>query len=105
MKKALIALSLSAVFLFAASLVFADADGAAELYKKQCLSCHGDDGAKTPAGAAVLKGQKAEELAKKLASYKNDPAFGGKSKAMMENIAHKLDDAQIKALADHISKF
>ncbi len=97
MKK--IALALSLVLAFGASAALA-ADGKA-LYAK-CAGCHGADGSKT-AQSKALKGQKAEALAKSLAGYKAK-TYGGAKKGLMEGQMAGASDADIKALAEYISK-
>lgn len=101
MKKLLIVLT----FLISVSLLaIASSDGAA-LYKR-CKSCHGADGSKVPlkVESGVIKGQSKEELIKKLEGYKAK-TYGGAKKRTMEGQAKRLSSADIKALADHISKF
>jgi cytochrome c len=97
MKK--IALALSLVLTLGASAALA-ADGKA-LYAK-CLGCHGVDGSKT-AQSKSLKGQKADALQASLAGYKAKK-FGGAKKAVMEGQTAAMSDADMKALADYISK-
>lgn len=96
MKKLVLALLLLA---FSASAAFA-ADGKA-LYAK-CIGCHGADGSKT-AQSKALKGQKADAVASALSGYKAKK-FGGAKKAVMEGLAAPLSDADIKALAEYVSK-
>lgn len=98
MKK--IAIALSIVFAFGASAALA-ADGKA-LYAK-CAGCHGADGAKTAQGNKSLKGQKAEALTKAMAGYKAK-TYGGAKKGLMEGQMAGVSDADIKALAEYISK-
>ncbi len=99
MKKILGILSLATV-LAVASVAFA-ADGAT-LYKS-CGGCHGADGSKPAGGSAPLKGQKVEEVVKKMQGYA-DGSYGGAQKKVMENIAKKQTAEDIQALADFISK-
>jgi cytochrome c len=98
MKK--IALFLTLLLAFAASAALAAEDGKT-LFAK-CASCHGADGSKT-AMSKALKGQSSGAIVKAMQGYKAK-TFGGSKKATMENMASRLDDAQIKALADYISK-
>jgi len=98
MKKLVIALSL--VLSLGVSVAMA-ADGKA-LYAK-CQGCHGADGSKT-AQSKALKGLKSDVIAKALAGYKTK-TFGGAKKAVMEAQTASMSDADMKALADYISKF
>lgn len=101
MKKLALPLALAfALSVTLAAAAFA-ADGKA-LYVK-CAGCHGADGAKTALGNKALKGLSADTIAKALAGYKAK-TFGGAKKAMMEGQAANLSDADMKALADYISK-
>ena len=98
MKKCLAILSLT-VFAFAASMALA-ADGA-EMFKASCAGCHGADGGKSAGGTTPLKGQKADAVLKMLQGYA-DGSFGGKQKAVMENIVKKHSAEDLKTLADYI---
>ena len=72
------------------------------LYRK-CSACHGKDGTrKALRVGAPLKGQKADELFKKMKGYQ-DGTYGGKKKAIMKRNVAKLSDAQLKALAKFIA--
>lgn len=104
MKKLALTLSVPlalAVTLAAAALAAAPAVDGKTLFAK-CTGCHGADGSKT-AMSKALKGRKADELAKELHGYKAK-TFGGAKKAVMEGQAAGLSDADIKALAEYISK-
>ncbi len=86
-------------FLTLSAFVFS-ADGEA-LYKK-CSACHGKDGSKKALRVSTpLKGQKADELFKKMKGYQ-DGTYGGKKKAIMKRTVAKLSDEQLKALAAFI---
>lgn len=103
MKRFLVALSVSGALLFGSSLVAFSQDGAS-LYKS-CQGCHGAQGEKMAMGVGhPLKGQSAEDLLKKMHGYK-DGSYGDGKKAVMENMLKRFDDAQLKALADHIATF
>ena len=97
MKKSLAILSL-VTMAFAASVAVA-ADGA-EIYKASCSSCHGADGSKSASGSTPIKGQKAEDLLKKLNGYA-DGSYGGAQKKIMENVVKKHAD-ELKTLADYM---
>jgi len=67
-----------------------------------CAGCHGPTGAGIPAQYPRLAGQYAEYTDLQLKNFRseersNDPA------QMMRNVADKLSDKQIKALADYIA--
>ena len=79
------------------------ADGA-KLYAA-CIGCHGAKGdMKALNVSPPLAGQAKEDIAKKIAGYK-DGSFGGPMKGVMATQVTKLSDADIDALADYISKF
>ncbi|GAB6124415.1 c-type cytochrome [Humidesulfovibrio idahonensis] len=78
-------------------------EGAAEgkaLYTAKCQSCHGADGSKSLMSKPV-KGLKADAVVKAMEGYKAK-TYGGAKKATMENLAARLSDAEIKALAAYI---
>ena len=86
---------------FAASLCFA-AEEPAAIYKRQCASCHGPDGAgKTGAGKAF----KVRDLrSPEVQSQSDDELFNAiaKGKSKMPAYAQKLGEADIHALVKYI---
>lgn len=101
MKKTVITLTF---ILSIAMFAIASADGAS-IYAK-CKGCHGADGstAAMKIASAVVKGQSAADLEKKLKGYA-DGTYGGEKKAIMASQAKRLSEAEIKAVAEYISKF
>lgn len=100
MKRTLIALSVCAALGLGAAIASA-ADGA--MLFKTCAGCHGADGAKSAMGfAKPVKGQKADELLKKLVGYQ-DGSYGGEKKAMMNSAVKKYTAEELKALADYMA--
>ena len=76
---------------------------AAKLYIA-CSSCHGPHGEKKALGKSqVIKGWEASKVVTALEGYK-DGTYGGAMKGVMKGQASKLNDAEIKALAEYISK-
>lgn len=101
MKRILVVMSICAALAFGISAAVA-ADGAA-LYKS-CVGCHGADGSKVAMGVGqAVKGQKADELFKKLKGYA-DGSYGGAKKAVMTNLVKRYSDEEMKAMADYMSK-
>lgn len=99
MKKTLIAVC---VVLGMWSNVTAAEDGAA-LYKK-CASCHGAAGEKAALGKSkIIKDMSAAQITTALKGYK-DGSYGAAQKALMKGQVASLNDAQITAIAAHISK-
>ena len=87
-----------------AAAAFASGPEAVEgkaLYTAKCQSCHGADGSKAMMSKPV-KGLKEDAVAKAMNGYKAK-TYGGAKKATMENLASRLSDADIKALAAYIS--
>lgn len=77
-------------------------DGVA-LYKK-CAACHGAQGEKAALGKSkIIKDMSSAEITTALKGYK-DGTYGAASKAIMKGQVASLNDAQISALATHISK-
>jgi cytochrome c553 len=69
-----------------------------------CSSCHGAKGEKKALGRSqVIAGWDAAKTEQALKGYQ-DGSYGGAMKAVMQGQASKLSDAEIKALADYISK-
>ncbi|MBN2722091.1 MAG: c-type cytochrome [Campylobacterales bacterium] len=78
-------------------------DGAA-LYTA-CGACHGADGKTAALGkSAVIAGQAAADLESKMHGYKAGTIDLTGNGALMKGQMANLDDAQMKALADYISK-
>jgi cytochrome c553 len=98
MKKVLVAVSV--LFgLWSTSM----ADEGADLFKK-CAVCHGAQGEKAALGKSkVIKEMSSAQIITALKGYK-DGTYGAASKAIMKGQVASLNDAQITALAAHISK-
>lgn len=79
--------------MFGAAL--SNASDGKELYAK-CQGCHGPDAGKN------IKSKAEGDVLKALKGYKAKD-YGGDKKAMMENIAGKLSDEDMQALAKYIS--
>jgi cytochrome c553 len=71
---------------------------------KACSGCHGVS-AETPAlgKSQVIKGWEVAKIEKALTGYK-DGSYGGTMKGVMKGQANKLSEADIKAVAEYISK-
>ena len=96
------------VLLIAAALavsvpVFA-ADGAKLYQEKTCVACHGKD-AKTPLLPIYprLAGQSSAYAEQQMKDIKSGARANGQS-AAMKGVMHLVSDAEIKALADYLSK-
>ncbi len=78
------------------------ADGAA-LFKK-CAGCHGAKGEKKALNKShVIQGWAVDKTEKALKGYK-DGSYGGPMKGVMKGQVASLSDADIKTLAEYISK-
>jgi len=92
MKKIILTLLLMGSSVFAASF------GA-------CAACHGAKAEKKALGKGkVIAGWKADRVFKALKGYK-DGTYGGAMKAVMKGQVARLSEADMKQLADTISKF
>lgn len=93
---------LAAVFIAAPAV--AAPDGAALYQEKTCWSCHGKDGKKTltPAFPKVA-GQNAAYAEQQMKDIKSGTRANGQS-AAMKGVMELVNDAEIKALADYLSK-
>lgn len=71
---------------------------------RTCSACHGVNGDKPALGKSqVIKGWDASKVESALKGYK-DGSYGGAMKGLMKSQVAKLSDADIKAVAEHISK-
>ncbi len=76
----------------------------AELFTK-CKACHGADGKTHAMGkSAVIAGQNADDLVKKLEAYKAGTRNVAGMGSLMNGQVKSMSDEDIKALADYISK-
>ena len=93
---------LAAAFISAPAI--AAPDGAALYQEKTCWSCHGKDGKKTltPAFPKVA-GQNAAYAEQQMKDIKSGARANGQS-AAMKGVMELVNDAEIKALADYLSK-
>lgn len=68
-----------------------------------CIACHSADGmGMSQAGFPALAGQSASYLTSQLEKFRNGARNNDKN-AMMQNIAFKLEDAEIAALVQYMS--
>ncbi len=83
------------------STIMMASDGA-DLYNK-CSSCHGVMGDKKALGKSkIINEMSQDDLITAMKGYQ-DGSYGGSMKALMKGQVAKLDEAQIKSLAEHIS--
>ncbi len=69
-----------------------------------CAGCHGQKGEKKALGkSAVIKGWAVDKTVAAMKGYQ-DGSYGGPMKSVMAAPAKKLSDADIKAIAEEISK-
>ncbi|HDZ38328.1 MAG TPA: cytochrome c4 [Marinobacter sp.] len=69
-----------------------------------CAGCHNPQGkGNEPAGFPHLGGQNADYLAKQLSEYRGGTRSNGTNAAIMMDVASKLTDAEIKAVASYLS--
>lgn len=89
------------VGLATATLCFANGD----LFKKECASCHGNNAEKKALGKSeVIKGWSSADIVTALNGYKDGSRNVHGMLAVKKPITAKLSDADIKSLADYISK-
>ncbi len=70
-----------------------------------CAGCHGQKGEKKALGkSAAITGWSVDKTVAALKGYK-DGSYGGPMKGVMKGQVVRLSDADIKALAEQISKF
>ncbi|MDP2795798.1 MAG: c-type cytochrome [Sulfurisoma sp.] len=83
---------------------FSAADGAKLYAEKTCVACHGKD-AKKPLMATYpkLAGQNAGYAEQQMKDIKSGARNNGQT-AAMKGVMHLVTDAEIKVLADHLSK-
>ena len=69
-----------------------------------CAGCHGQNGEKKALGkSAIIKGWDVAKTEAALKGYK-DGSYGGAMKGVMKGQVARLSDADIKAIAEQISK-
>lgn len=79
-------------------------DGAALYQEKTCWSCHGKDGKKTLTPAfPKLAGQNAAYAEQQMKDIKSGARANGQA-AAMKGVMELVNDEEIKALADYLSK-
>ncbi len=79
-------------------------DGATLYKEKTCLTCHGKD-AKTPImpNYPKLAGQNAAYAEQQMKDIKSGARSNGQT-AAMKGVMHLVNDAEIKALSEYLSK-
>lgn len=93
MKKVVLSLAISAAVAMTAA--------ATPLYKT-CVACHGAKAEKKALGKShVIAGWPVDKIEKALHGYK-DGSYGGAMKGVMKGQVVRLNDAQIKELAEYI---
>lgn len=69
-----------------------------------CAGCHNPRGAgNEPAGYPRLSGQSAEYVQAQLRAYRDGERAGGQNASIMMDVAAKLTDAEIEAVANYVS--
>jgi len=95
---------LTAAFLFAGTLSFAQSGGEA-VYKAKCQSCHGAQGTPNPGIAKAMGVRPASDPAVKAQTAAQMIAITADGKAKMPGFKGKLTDAQIKDSVDYFRTF
>jgi cytochrome c553 len=91
---------LAGLLILGATSLFA-ADGATIF--KSCTGCHGANAEKAALGKSeVIKGWEVEKIVAALTGYK-DGSYGKAMKGVMKGQVSRLSDADMKAVAEHIS--
>lgn len=89
---------------FVAAPAIAAPDGAALFQEKTCWSCHGKDAKKTLTPAfPKLAGQNAAYAEQQMKDIKSGVRSNGQA-AAMKGVMELVNDEEIKALADYLSK-
>jgi cytochrome c len=79
-------------------------DGAALYQEKTCVACHGKDAKKTlMPNYPRLAGQNAAYAEQQMKDIKSGARNNGQT-AAMKGVMHLVNDEEIKALADYLSK-
>ncbi len=87
-----------------AAPAFAAPDGATLYQEKTCWSCHGKDGKKTLTPAfPKIAGQNAAYAEQQMKDIKSGVRANGQA-AAMKGVMELVNDEEIKALADYLSK-
>ena len=101
MKKVMAFVALAAL---ASTSAMAAADGAKLFTEKTCNACHGPEGKKPlMPNYPRLAGQNAAYAEQQMKDIKSGARNNGQT-AAMKGVMHLVDDAEIKALAEYLSK-
>ena len=101
MKKALTFVALAAL---ASTAAVAAPDGAKLFTEKTCNACHGPEGKKPlMPNYPRLAGQNAAYAEQQMKDIKSGARNNGQT-AAMKGVMHLVDDAEMKAIADYLSK-
>jgi cytochrome c len=96
-------MTLAALAAFVATPALAN-DGAKLYQEKTCVACHGKDGTKPLLPTyPKIAGQNAAYAEQQMKDIKSGARANGQS-AAMKGVMHLVSDAEIKALADFLSK-
>lgn len=74
----------------------------AELYAKQCKSCHGENAEKRVGGIKPLKDQTAQDIEDAIISYRVNSEFGGTMRGVMQNIAKTTSNNDLGAIIAYL---
>ena len=77
--------------------------GIADRQVPACAGCHSPNGAGMPAQYPRLGGQHADYTAAQLTAFRGDGTTVRANNAVMTGVAAKLNDREIKAVADYIA--
>ena len=101
MKKVMALVALAALV---SSPAMAALDGAKLYGEKTCNACHGPDGKKPlMPNYPRVAGQNAAYIEQQMKDIKSGARNNGQT-AAMKGVMHLVDDAEIKAIADYLSK-
>ncbi|MBK9135153.1 MAG: c-type cytochrome [Betaproteobacteria bacterium] len=101
--KTTLSLALASALVLAAGAAQAQ-DGAKLYAEKTCVACHGKNGNKPlTAEYPRIAGQNAKYAERQMLDIKSGARANGNS-AAMKGVMHLVSDAEIKVLADYLSK-
>jgi len=74
-----------------------------KIYDKQCSTCHGEKGKRSPGyGARAMNTMTKEDIEIAIQNYKNDMQYGGSGKMLMQGITITLREVELNSIIAYV---